>query len=568
MTSEQFEEGFLRDLGAAVADGHAAISERYQTEVRRSAPQLVSELSAATKSGTAEYLLGQEPEWSDIQSGLAFEREYDAEVHAAAGGLLNNAGPNGTPLVITGTAGSGKSTSLMRLGLRLSAEGIPVFWIDEQSNIQPYKLRESILAIDGKVAVLVDDADLWGKTVTGWAREITNLREGVLFAAAVRSGKFDGLLDAPTTGVEPIELPMPPLSDGDIEGLIRVLDENNRLGVLKGKSHTERVDAFRAEAGAGRQLLVAMIQATSGKRFRDKVFEEFGQLPDIQKFLYAIVCLVHSQRYTIDREDIVVAAGSSDNETLNALESLVRRHIVVRENLHSNYRARHRVVADEVVNGMQFRDYAGSVLEGVCYAFANRIRPTLPRTARSWRRLIRFINHDYVLNLVQSQTAREIYGKLEGLLHWDYHYWLQRGSLEVEQGDLELATNFLNQARSMTSGSRPIETEYAYLVLKKAARDPTNLNAKDWFDEGWNILDGLIRDFGREDPYPYHILGSQGLAWSRTAYQPIVDKRLFLFRLVRIMNQATEHHPNDTGLKGLADAVKEDWLLTAVEDKK
>jgi len=39
--------------------------------------------------------------------------------------------------------------------------------------------------------------------------------------------------------------------------------------------------------------------------------------------------------------------------------------------------------------------------------------------------------------------ARDIYEELESILSWDYHYWLQKGSLEVEAGDIRLAENFL-----------------------------------------------------------------------------------------------------------------------------
>jgi Mrp family chromosome partitioning ATPase len=427
-----------------VAEGRGAIEQRKQLQLRRLLPQLVSELASVNPTAATEYLLGEEPSWADLQTGRAVERECDGLVYEAAREILSSSAPS-PPLVISGTAGSGKSTCLMRLGLRLSAEGVPVYWIDEQSNIEPHRLRDAVFRNDGPVAILVDDADLWGRTTSGWARELPQLRSGVLFGAAVRSSKVDGLLDMETlAGIEPRELSMAPLGDSDIEALIRVLDAHNRLGVLKGKSHEDRVGAFREKAG--RQLLVAMIEATSGKNFKEKVYEEFAELSDIQRFLYAVICFVHSQRYSLDRDEILLATGRYDNETMNELERLSQRHIIARDDVQSGYRARHRVIADEVVNAMQFRDYIGPVLEGVCFAFATKVGPNLPRTARSWRRLIRFVNHDYILQMVAPDVGRQAYERTEELLNWDYQYWLQRGSLEVEQGDLERATTFLGQA--------------------------------------------------------------------------------------------------------------------------
>ena len=249
-TADGFGLQVLNQLGAAVEAGHSALRAAYQADRRRSLPRLVSDLAidAAAAVGS-EYLSGNEPTWGDISRGLAVVRDYDAEIYDRAAAILRSS-LTGSPVVLTGTAGSGKSTSLMRLGLRLAAEGIPTYWIDERSNIDPHMLRNAITRSSGPVAILVDDADVWGRTLAAWVRELPLLRPQVLFAAALRSSKVDDLLDPDLLGdVEVRELAMPQLSDGDIEALIRVLDDNNRLGILKGKSHSERVHAFREEEG-------------------------------------------------------------------------------------------------------------------------------------------------------------------------------------------------------------------------------------------------------------------------------------------------------------------------------
>ena len=194
-----------------------------------------------------------------------------------------------------------------------------------------------------------------------------------------------------------------------------------------------------------------MIQATSGQRFSDKVFEEFTELEQRQGFLYGVICMVSSQRYTIDRNELLLAAGYADNDTLNALDTLHRRHLIVRRDIHAGYSARHRVIAEELIRHVEFRQWFSQILEGVTFAFANAVNSTLERYDRRWRRLIRFINHDYLLRMLSIADARTIYERIESILNWDYHYWLQRGSLEVEGGDLSLATNFLDQARSLAS---------------------------------------------------------------------------------------------------------------------
>ena len=49
---------------------------------------------------------------------------------------------------------------------------------------------------------------------------------------------------------------------------------------------------------------------------------------------------------------------------------------------------------------------------------------------------------------------------LEDVLRTEYHYWLQRGTFEVQFGDLSLATNFLGQAHSLNPNDPLVATEH------------------------------------------------------------------------------------------------------------
>jgi len=161
-------------------------------------------------------------------------------------------------------------------------------------------------------------------------------------------------------------------------------------------------------------------------------------------------------------------------------------------------------------------------------------------------------------------TARDVYASIEELLHWDNHYWLQRGSLEVEDGDLGMATNFLDQARSMAPGDRSVRTEYAYLLMKKAARNPGDVNAVSWFNQGWEELGILIEERGARDPYPYHVLGSQGLAWAMRANLELYARRTLLERLLEFVDRGVGAHPAREELRTLQRDIKLEWLKTAV----
>jgi hypothetical protein len=97
------------------------------------------------------------------------------------------------------------------------------------------------------------------------------------------------------------EYPLRYLSRAEIEALIQLLDEHNSLYHLKDANHEERVDAF--EKRAGRQLLVALHEATLGIPFEDILVDEYNSIrPRRAQSLYLTVCV-------LNRLGVAVRAG-------------------------------------------------------------------------------------------------------------------------------------------------------------------------------------------------------------------------------------------------------------------
>src|SRR5207244_2997664 len=111
MTAEQFANEVLANLSAEADDGQELLRARFSAESRRRHPNLVGELAAASPPPSPDYLLGREPTWSDVSEGIAVVRESDEEIYKVASSVLK-AEEVSPPLVVAGTAGSGKSTAL------------------------------------------------------------------------------------------------------------------------------------------------------------------------------------------------------------------------------------------------------------------------------------------------------------------------------------------------------------------------------------------------------------------------------------------------------------------------
>jgi SIR2-like domain len=562
-TAESFAAEVLKPLTSEATRGFAFI--RAYTDQHGSGPLLLaSQAASENPSLQTEYLLGEEPHWSDVISGRAIERSHDEDLSKVAHEILEGRRTKAA-LAVTGTAGTGKSTALMSLALRLSGAGIPVLWLDKDSDVSLARVRDYVGSKSGKLALAIDDADLYGRQLVTLLCDLVTHNDQFLFVFAIRSGKVDEIVSAiqQKDTLEVYEHVVPPLTDEDIEGLIGVLDKHNRLGKLKGASDQERRRAFKEQAG--RQMLVAMIQATSSSdNFEKKAHNELTELSGAQRYVYSLASVASSMRQYLTRDEIVLASADFSEEALSALERLTARHLIVGNPPTYRYRSRHRVIADLVLDKLQELKELKDVLAGLSWAIATKISPSVDRRDRLRKFLTALSNHAFLRRLIGIMDARDLYRELEKILSWDYHYWLQRGSLEVEAGDIKLADNFLSAAYSMAEGDYRVQTAYAYMLMRKAWESPQEVNSASSLARGVEILRDAISTSGGVSPYPFHVLGSQGLAWVHRAALTRDEKRGFLRDLIANLELALRLHPRKDDLVRLKEDVEKEWLLTTV----
>jgi hypothetical protein len=272
MEGEEFLTSVLEPMVPEARKGFEYLSFAAQVSGEDTFLREVSEL-ANNPSAQNEFLLGNEPIWADIQANRAISRDCDEALWDSVSSAMKREQVRGL-MVITGTAGSGKSASLMRVCLRLAADGIHVGWVDRQSNLPPRQIRAAMRSDNAPQVLAIDDADMYGSETAAWVKDVVfGGAKPPLVLAAVRSGKVDRIFSPEILkDVPKQEIVMPHLADRDIGSLIDLLQTEKRLGILTGKPRREQEHAFQEVAG--RQLLVAMITATSGKQFEEKAVEE------------------------------------------------------------------------------------------------------------------------------------------------------------------------------------------------------------------------------------------------------------------------------------------------------
>jgi hypothetical protein len=553
-TADEFAEEVLGSLNDAPARGHAALRAASPRRGEVVLPK-VSELSSVTEKLPSEYLLGAEPDWGDIRSGRAIEREFEKGIELVAfHGCL----------VIGGTAGAGTTTTLMRLALRAVAEGRDTRWLGANHDFDARQLARELRKLDEDITLFIDDADTFGRPVRDFVRDVNSDLPHVTAVLGMRGSKLDRLLEQNISDPFYKEVQVPLLEDHDIDALLAVLESDNKLGALKQLNKTQRVDRVKRECG--RELLVAMIEATSGVRFELKIAEEFDDLAPEQRLIYAAASIATDLRFFLTRDELLIASGDVSNTGLFALDRLLARRLLVSKGA-GQIRIRHRRLAEMVVTRMRKTGEMRSPYFGLAQAMAMRAQPG-DRNSRPARILTALVGHRRVGTTFAPDDAREFYSSLEELLKGSYHYWLQRGGFELQYGSLRLAGNFLQQARAGGEGDYRVKTEWAYYLLKSAWEDPS---AADSFEKVAEAKEILFNEFdlrGTSDVHIWHVYGSQILAWTRRAPLSADERAEELEMAKRHLETALHAHPYARDIRELKEEIEREWLMTRVPPEK
>lgn len=521
MTAAEFAGRVLPRLSDEAESGIREIEYRRRSERGGPPVSRVSELQHDSQKDEREFLLGREPRWSDFDDeGFAVTRDFDvklAELYSESSARL---------LVITGTAGVGKSTSAMRLALERAAEGDDVYVMNADTSVPLKRLRQAIADADADL-LLIDGVDRFGPSTPGFLQEVLEDCPDLRIVGCVRSTRIQALEGLAGLGVDSVEETVPRLEDADVEALLDALDAANRLGELKGKTRKQQREAMQKTYG--RQLLVALLEVTQGVRLEQKIESECRQLEGDAPLVYSVAALASFAGGPLSDQELVAAAGDAPT-AVEQIRLLLRRHLLIRTG-SQRLMPRHGMIASRVVRYYQECGDIAEICTALAFGLASSARMGIRQTNRTGRLLIRLLNHDLLIRLVyrgadpaaDRAAVRGIYDALEEVLQDDYQYWLQRGAFETESGDIDLAKNFLDQARGMAPDDLNVRTEWSYMTLKRAASSARDPRAADDAARAFDELEEVIAKRGAGDYYAFHVYGSQGLAW---ATHPSVEPTL------------------------------------------
>jgi len=411
--------------------------------------------------------------------------------------------------LIKGHAGSGKTVFMQRLAwdaatvfgrlcLWLKTDLIP----DYDALVDLYRLCNE------RIYVIADPAHKYIDTIELWLTKARADKLPLTIIAAERNHEWNVACNSVYQFVtEVYELKY--LNESEIESLLKKLAEHKSLGYLSSLSFDRQKEELTQIAG--RQLLVALYEATLGRPFEEIILNEFKSIsPPQAQSLYLTICLLH-------RLGIPTRAGLISRVHGIPFEEFQKRFFKPLDFIvftHNNkiigdyeYRSRHRVIAEKVfervlVNEQDRFDEYMRLLKAVDIGFSS------DREA-----FIRFTNATELINLFKNtQFIRGLFKAANDRIGDDPLLLQQEAIFEMKStdGSLDKAGELLRKALEKQPSNRMIKHSRAEWALKKAEKSSSLLEKSKYRQESHKMAVELTQG-DCVSAYPFHTIIKIGL---------------------------------------------------------
>lgn len=449
-----------------------------------------------TDGSIRNFYKGYKPQWSDITD----------EVHANVSTIkefskiIEESHKKNKVIIISGPAGSGKSTTLMASALRLSKNSSdPVYFLREAVS----DIKEVVIALEqinsGPFYLFIDKIESMHNEV--FELISSGKTKNICIIASERLNIWNRRVKSVLS---------PVLYRAYLVDKIRKQDANLILEKLKIFGPWTRLQSMSPEDRlreifnkSDRQLLIGLMEATTGLGFSkiiDRDFKNIGD--DAHKNFLVLIGLASIHRSTLSTH--IISSALRNLDILEDINVLATETEGVVSGNSKRYSARHpvyvRELFEKIVPVEMIRDCIVAALE----AFSDYESPVIKNVSKPDGVVFRsIINHRFIKEMMRNDAKKvfSIYESFETRFHIDGLYWLQYGLALRGFNRQEEALDKLKTARQAYD-SPQIEHAYAQQLMVICSRHDSWGNAEPFLNEAILILRKLNKNANGSDTYP------------------------------------------------------------------
>lgn len=381
------EPSKLDDIKTTIPPGLIGAFEESPPAVMRllKAWSYVNQEDFSAPLNTHAFLRGDAPTWSTIAHGVAFERDVEEPLYEMLLDGATDPTQRVRSQILLGPAGYGVSTLLRRLAVRLAQDQVgTVLWHRPGTPFLVADVEFAATSLPGPVFFIVDNASDADEALPG---AVTQLRERGRDANFVFGDRLNEWRQR-RLRMSPREWALESLSEAEIDGLLDCLSANRELGVLEELPRNLQRAAVREKHG--KELLVAMREATSGEGFDAIVADEFWSLPsEAAQSIYRLVAALYRTRASA-RVGLMASILRLNPVQIYQVANQELEGVVIFETIDEELditvaRPRHHVIADMIWSRCMDR----SQREDLLLQVVREVNLNFPADALAFDRLVR-----------------------------------------------------------------------------------------------------------------------------------------------------------------------------------
>jgi tetratricopeptide (TPR) repeat protein len=457
---------------------------------------LVKSDDCTSAAAPKEFFKGKEPSWGDIREKVPTERDAYISLLDAMLEELVDPHLKGNIYLISGAAGTGKTTLVRTLAHELSKSGsirvvihISGTPLDERALgplFDPNNLARIVVVVEhaaeriGEIERFVSDLNQKRRPATLVLVERKNLWE-----TAIARGRRVGTY---------AEFELGRLSTNEIDSILASLDKHGALGKLTGMSREYQLQHF--ENLAEKELLVALRELTEAQSFDRIILDEYKAIPshvarDAYRFVAALGQIDQPLRLEVLSRLLQIGPEEIGSQVMTATDGVLisgEDFGASRHNAGFRVQARHPIIASVV---FEFAAPSDDDKYQIVNAIISHLNPTFPEDLRVLQTIVR--NKSLVNTIGSPRLKRSIYDQLEKAIPNDPYVLQHRSLLEREIGDAEAAIQYARAALKMQPENPAFKNTlgFAYEAKSRSAEalERTGLlrQATQIFEEGIKV---------------------------------------------------------------------------------
>lgn len=432
-----------------------------------------------------------------IKDGILYEVFMDDTAHSSDSQLF---------YLIQGNAGSGKSVLLKRLAFDagITLERFCIF-LKADVQIKIAQILELYSYVKERIYLFIDDIAKYDDDIVYFISKCRKEKIKITIIGCERTNVWNMECQALSNNLTESFL-VKYLHDGEIRELLLQLEKHHALYTLETKTNEERIQAF--EEKAGRELLVALYEATNSKSFEEIILDEYKSINDPRaQSLYLTVSIFHRLGAEARAGFISRVHNISFHEFKESLFKPLAFIVTDKKNNRINdyvYVTRNKLIAQIIFEKVlttpqdRFDEYI-RVLKNLNIDFDS------DRTA-----FFAITNAKKLIEVFpDAAMIRKLYDEAEHVSNNDAKLLQQKAIFEMNSpgGSIELANRYLKEAYKILPEDPIISHSFGEMMYKKAERAKVSYEFYSCIDECINICSSIIQNKKFQiDSHPYHTI--------------------------------------------------------------